>query len=66
MVNFMSDKKRKVDVFAASGLAARLKARREAIEAGDLAGAQEAYIRGNYSSKRRTGKTKRYNKSIKR
>lgn len=56
----MTKKQRKVDVFAASGLAAKLKARRQAIEAGDISGAQEAYERANYSTKRRTGKTKRY------
>ena len=41
-------KPRKVDVFAKSGQAAKMKARREAIEAGDLEGAQAAYRRGYY------------------
>lgn len=58
--------KRKVDVFAVSGLAAKLRARREAVNAGNLSGASEAYERGEYSAKRRTGKTKRYQQSIKR
>lgn len=43
-------KPRKADTFAkgTTSTAARLKARRQAIESGDLAGAQKAYTRGYY------------------
>jgi len=51
---------RKVDKLAGFGLLAKLKARRQAVEAGDLTGAPEAYRTGRYTAKQRTGKVKRY------
>jgi hypothetical protein len=53
-------KKRKVDTLATGGLLARLKARRQAVEAGDLTGAPHAYRQGKYTAKQRTNKVKRY------
>lgn len=54
-------KKRKADKFALpGGMLGKLRARRLAVEAGDLTGAPHAFRKGQYTAKQRTGKVKRY------